>query len=177
MFLHRASSSLPSKQILEDFDFTEFWLLSTKLSWTLRGIFCCCCYFCCAISHHNYNSWIQQIFESTLHQALSIQRHMHPNVHWSTIYNGLDMETKPKCPSTKERIKKTWYVYLMEYSVQFSCSVVSNSLRPKDCSTPGLPAHHQLPEFTQTHVYWVGDAIQPSHRLFLPLVFHSIRVF
>ena len=42
---------------------------------------------------------------------------------------------QPKCPSTKERIKKTWYVYLIEYSVQFSCSVVSNSLRPKDCST------------------------------------------
>ena len=34
---------------------------------------------------------------------------------------------------------------------------------PMDCSTPGLPIHHQLPEFTQTHVYSVGDAIQPSH--------------
>ena len=34
---------------------------------------------------------------------------------------------------------------------------------PMDCSTPGLPVHHQLPEFTQTHVHWVSDAIQPSH--------------
>ena len=34
-----------------------------------------------------------------------------------------------------------------------------------DCSMPGLPIHHQLPEFTQTHVHWVGDAIQPSHPL------------
>ena len=34
---------------------------------------------------------------------------------------------------------------------------------PMDCSTPGLPVHHQLPEFTQTHVHWVDDAIQPSH--------------
>ena len=34
-----------------------------------------------------------------------------------------------------------------------------------NCSTPGLPVHHQLPEFTQTHVHWVGDAIQPSHPL------------
>ena len=33
------------------------------------------------------------------------------------------------------------------------------------CSTPGLPVHHQLPEFTQTHVHWVGDAIRPSHPL------------
>ena len=34
---------------------------------------------------------------------------------------------------------------------------------PMDCSTPGLPVHHQLPEFTQTHVHLVSDAIQPSH--------------
>jgi len=37
-----------------------------------------------------------------------------------------------------------------------------------DCSTPGLPVHHQLPEFTQTHVHWVGDAIQSSHPLSSP---------
>ena len=37
-----------------------------------------------------------------------------------------------------------------------------------DCSTPGLPVHHQLPEFTQTHVHWVSDAIQPSHPLSSP---------
>ena len=37
-----------------------------------------------------------------------------------------------------------------------------------NCSTPGLPVYHQLPEFTQTHVYWVGDAIQPSHPLLSP---------
>ena len=37
-----------------------------------------------------------------------------------------------------------------------------------DCSTPGLPVHHQLLEFTQTHIHWVGDAIQPSHPLFSP---------
>ena len=36
------------------------------------------------------------------------------------------------------------------------------------CSTPGLPVHHQLPEFTQTHVHRVGDAIQPSHSLSSP---------
>ena len=37
-----------------------------------------------------------------------------------------------------------------------------------DCSTPGFPVHHQLPELTQTHVYQVGDAIQPSHPLLSP---------
>ena len=39
---------------------------------------------------------------------------------------------------------------------------------PMNCSTPGLPVHHQLPEFTQTHVRWVADAIQPSHPLSFP---------
>ena len=39
---------------------------------------------------------------------------------------------------------------------------------PMECSTPGLPAHHQLPDFTQIHVPWVGDAIQPSHPLSSP---------
>ena len=50
-----------------------------------------------------------------------------------------------------------------------------------DCNTPGLPVHHQLLEFTQTRVHWVGGAIQPSHPrrplLLLPSIFSSIRVF
>ena len=37
-----------------------------------------------------------------------------------------------------------------------------------NCSMPGLPVYHQLPEFTQTHVHWVSDAIQPSHPLLTP---------
>ena len=37
-----------------------------------------------------------------------------------------------------------------------------------DCSIPGFPVHHQLPELAQTHVHWVGDAIQPSHPLLSP---------
>ena len=52
-------------------------------------------------------------------------------------------------------------------SVQFSRSVVSDC-NPMDCSTPGLPVHHQLPESTQTHVHWVSNAIQPSHPLSSP---------
>ena len=39
---------------------------------------------------------------------------------------------------------------------------------PMDCSMPGFPVHHQLPEFTQTHAHQVGDAIQPSHPLLAP---------
>ena len=50
-------------------------------------------------------------------------------------------------------------------SVAQSCPTLCD---PMNCSTPGLPVHHQLPEFTQTHVLQVGDAIQPSHPLLSP---------
>ena len=48
--------------------------------------------------------------------------------------------------------------------VNQSCPILCN---PMDHSTPGFPVHHHLLEFTQTHVHWVGDAIQPSHPLLL----------
>ena len=51
---------------------------------------------------------------------------------------------------------------------QFSCSVVSISLRSQELQHAGLPVHHQHPESTQTHVHRVGDAIQPSHSLSSP---------
>ena len=50
-------------------------------------------------------------------------------------------------------------------SVAQSCPTLCH---PMNCSTPGLPVHQQLPEFTQTHVHQVGDAIQPSHPLLSP---------
>ena len=86
---------------------------------------------------------------------------------------------QPKCLSTDEWIKKMWYTYTMEYSssvrkneimpftatrmdlgsvivtevsVQFS-SVAQACPNLMDCNTPGLPVHHQLLEFTQTHVH------------------------
>ena len=55
-------------------------------------------------------------------------------------------------------------------SVQFSSVAQScpTLCDPMNCSTPGLPVHHQLPKFTQTHVHRVGDAIQPSNPLSFP---------
>ena len=55
--------------------------------------------------------------------------------------------------------------FICLYSVQFS-SVAQSCLTlcdPMDYSMPGLPVHHQLPEFTQIHVHWVSDTIQPFH--------------
>ena len=62
-------------------------------------------------------------------------------------------------------------------SVGNSCPTLHD---PMDCSMPGLPVYCQFPKFTQTHVHWVSDAIQPSHpllSLLLPSISPSIRVF
>ena len=64
-----------------------------------------------------------------------------------------------------------WFKYFLTQcqhqfsSVTQSCPTLCD---PMNCSTPGLPVHHQLLEFTQTHVHRVGDAIQPSHPLSSP---------
>ena len=69
-----------------------------------------------------------------------------------------------------QRVGHKWAGTHLGLSVPFS-SVAQSCLTLHDsmnCSTPGLPVHHQLPEFMQTHVHWVGDAIQPSHPLSSP---------
>ena len=59
-------------------------------------------------------------------------------------------------------------LYLRPWAlVIVQCSVLSNSY-PMDCSTPGFPVLHHLPELAQTHVHWVGDVIQPSPPLLSP---------
>ena len=60
------------------------------------------------------------------------------------------------------------WLLLCSGSVQFSLSVVSDSLQPHGLCTPGFPVHYQLPELAQTHVHEVSDAIQPSHPLLSP---------
>ena len=75
--------------------------------------------------------------------------------------------------------KEAVHPHLISISlVTQSCPTLFNTT---DCSTPGFPFHHQLPELIQTHVHWVGDAIQPSHPLSFPspstFNLPSIRVF
>ena len=69
------------------------------------------------------------------------------------------------------------YCYVHQFSsVAQSCSTLCN---PMDCNMSGLLVHHQLPEFTQIHVHWVSDAIQPSHPLSCPSppAFHLSQLF
>ena len=81
---------------------------------------------------------------------------------------------RSKCLSLK--ILSVWHFCC--YSVVQSCLTLWD---PMDCSTPGFPALHCLPEFAQTHFHWIVGAIQPYYPLlplpFLPSIFSSIRVF
>ena len=84
----------------------------------------------------------------------------------------MNVRTMPHFPRNQRRdspgVRK--YTAKKMGSVQFS-SVAQSCLTlcdPMNRSTPGLPVHHQLPEFTQTHVHRVSDAIQPSHPLSSP---------
>ena len=72
----------------------------------------------------------------------------------STLYNGIIKD-------------KGQYKLKKESSVQFSlvAQLCPTLCDPVDCSTPGLPVHHQLPGSTQTQVHGIDDAIQPSHPL------------
>ena len=62
----------------------------------------------------------------------------------------------------------TYHQYLLLLWSLSSCSVVSDSLWPMDCSMPGFPVFHYLLELAPTHVHWVDDVIQPSHPLLSP---------
>ena len=64
-----------------------------------------------------------------------------------------------------EKTPNFWLLSQSVSSVAQSCLILCD---PVNCSMPGLPVHHQLPESTQTHVHWVSDAIQPSHPLSSP---------
>ena len=65
----------------------------------------------------------------------------------------------------KKQIQAIFFSPVQFSSVTQSCQTLCD---PMNHSTPGLPVHHQLPKFTQTHVLRVGDAIQPSHLLSSP---------
>ena len=63
------------------------------------------------------------------------------------------------------KIRDGWYSETDSSVQSLSCVWLCDTM---DCSMPGFPIHHQLPELTQTHVHGVGDAIQPSHALLSP---------
>ena len=77
-----------------------------------------------------------------------------------------------KAMTTLDSVLKHRDITFLQWSISIQFSSVAQLCptlyHPVDCSTPSLPFHHQLPEFTHTHVHWVGDAIQPSYPLSSP---------
>ena len=70
-----------------------------------------------------------------------------------------------KTAKVKQIMSQIDVISIQFSSVTQSCPTLCD---PMNHSTPGLPVHHQLPEFTQIHVHWVSDALQPSHPLLSP---------
>ena len=98
-------------------------------------------------------------------------------------FPNIPVSTREEHRGSCHNLEEPWFSHLISSSVHFS-SVAQSCLTLCDsmnCSTPGLPVHHQLPEPIQTHVHRVSDAIQPSHfccpLLLLPPIHPSIRVF
>ena len=85
-------------------------------------------------------------------------------IHWPPDSKSQSIRKDPYLAQPRD----IWYSQFLLSSVQFSLSVVSNYLWPRECSKPGPSVHHQLPEHTQAHVHQGGDAIQPSHPLLSP---------
>ena len=85
------------------------------------------------------------------------------------LEGGFFTDVPPGKPPNYHMTQQSHYwSYTLAYDHIPSHSVTSNSLLPIDCSMPGSSVHHQLPEFIETHVHWVGNAIQPSHPLLSP---------
>ena len=83
---------------------------------------------------------------------------------WSALKRTLQLRSKPGKLARDLRGKRPEIPSSVQSSSTQSCPTLCN---PMYCSTPGLPVHHQLLEFTQTHVHWVST-IQPSHPLLSP---------
>ena len=83
---------------------------------------------------------------------------------------ALQADSLPTEPPGKPKNTGVGSLPLLQGKNQFSSVAQSYQTLcdPMNRSMPGLPIHHQLPEFTQTHVHWVGDTIQPSHPLLSP---------
>ena len=105
---------------------------------------------------------------------------MHSSVHCSILYNIQDMKVSINTRMDTEDVIYTYTKWnLLSHKKQnlANCNSIQLSsvaqwcptlYDPMNRSTPDLPVHHQLPEFTQTHIHRVSDAIKPSHPLSSP---------
>ena len=124
------------------------------------------------IQDKSRNQETSQRLEGDLSKSLGIQAEEAPT---GQIWKILSIRkntvvVKGNNPSNRE---KNWWVSINDWKRGLTFVIVQLLSHvwlcyPVDCSTPGFPVLHSLLEFAQTHVHWVGDAIQPSHPLLHP---------
>ena len=137
---------------------TEGWEAWSELNLILRGQ--------SAGSHNNHrNNWGRHSFSIALVVIL-----LKKNIEFCCEKYTLEIMIL-----STEDSQLNWQIKIHFSSVQFSsdCQLCPTLCDPMNRSTPGFPVHHQLPEFTQTHVHRVGDAIQPSQPLSSPSPAHN----
>ena len=108
-------------------------------------------------------SWSTVLWETTKDMQHSFSYTVECVQEWIDVWVFLQLQN-----DNDKKKSSSWSCY--NDSVQFSwvSRLCPTFWDPMNRSMPGLPVHHQLPEFTQTHVHRVGDAIQPSHPLSSP---------
>ena len=100
--------------------------------------------------------WCNNIWDLNFYSSASVFSELKPQMIAIIFLNNQFLDCN---------IMPTWVFS----SVNSVAQLYPTLCNPMNCSTPGLPVHHHLPEFTQTHVHQVGDAIQPSYPLSSPL--------
>ena len=116
-------------------------------------------------NNSNWNNWQRINFQNTqAAHTTQCQKNKQPN---QKVEKGLkQMKTYRWLTHTGKDARHCSLFSSVQFSsVAQSCPTLCD---PMNCSTPGLPVHQHFPEFTQTHVHQIGDAIQPSHPLSSP---------
>ena len=110
-------------------------------------------------------SYTGHMFSTLLYASLSSQQWILFPVHWkkTSCHGGGYISCISQ--GAVQNYSDSKKIISCRCSVTQSCLTLCD---PMDCSTPGFPVHHQLPDLAQTHVHQVGDAIQPSHPLSSP---------
>ena len=138
-------------------------------------IYVCMCIYICMWGLSQWLSGIESVcntgdrvwslgLEDPLKEGLATHSSILPQkIPWTEVPGSLHIVHGV---AESDMTEPTEFTHMDQFSsVTQSCPTLRG---PMNLSTPGLPVHHQLPEFTQTHIHWVGDAFQPSHPLSFP---------